>query len=180
MAEAPQHPERTTEAAIAVLGALAAGQSPTKAATAGGITLAELRRWQAEDVRFADRMADALDAGTDLLEDEVFRRAVTGIETPIVNRKTGEIEGYATKFSDMLLVRLLGARHPTRWREAARGASPGEAAAAPGALSLDLTGLTLEEQRTFRDLLARAEQRAAERAQTARQSRATRSDVSLH
>ena len=179
MAEAPQHPERTTEAAIAVLGALAAGQSPTKAATAGGLTLAELRRWQAEDVRFADRMADALDAGTDLLEDEVFRRAVVGVVTPVF-AKNGDIVGENIKYSDMLLVRLLGARHPTRWREAARGASPGDVPAAPGALSLDLTGLTLEEQRTFRDLLARAEQRAAERAQTARQSRATRSDVSLH
>ncbi len=174
------HPERTPAAATTILAALAAGHTPTKAATAAGLTLAELRRWQADDVRFADRMADALDAGTDLLEDEVFRRAVIGVETPIVNRKTGEIEGYATKYSDMLLVRLLGARNPTRWREASRGASPGDVATAPAGMGLDLSGLTLEEQRTFRDLLARAEQRAAERAQTIRQSRATRSDLSLH
>lgn len=167
------HPERTPIAADTVLAALAAGHSPSKAALAAGIELRELRRWQAEDVRFAERMADALDQGTDLLEDEVFRRAVTGIETPIVNRKTGEIEGYSTKYSDTLLLRLLGARHPSRWREAARAGTPADPDR-PDAAPVDLSDLTLEEQRTFRDLLARAETRAAERAQTLRQAQSSR------
>lgn len=173
------HPERTADAAAAILASLAAGQSPSKAAAAAGLELRELRSWQAEDVRFADRMADALEVGTDLLEDEVFRRGVVGVSTPIV-AKDGSVVGESVKYSDTLLLRLLAARHPARWRDATRTATPVSQDAPGAAAGLDLSDLTLEEQRTFRDLLARAEQRAADRAQTARQSRTTRSDVSLH
>lgn len=140
------------------------------------MTLGELRSWQSSDPRFAGRMGDALAQGDDLLEDEVFRRAVVGVTT-LTTAKDGSTTE-STRYSDTLLVKLLGARNPAKWRETVRTLT----ATAPGATqdaTLDLSALTLEEQRNLRDYLARAEQRAVERTAAERQSQSSRSGITL-
>jgi hypothetical protein len=74
------------------------------------------------DESFADAMADALETGTDLLENEALRRAKEGV----ARFYEGEVCGYVRKYSDTLLIFLLKAR---RRRSTKTGSSPNMPAA---------------------------------------------------
>ncbi|MEF8794423.1 hypothetical protein [Thiohalorhabdus sp.] len=59
----------------------------------------------------------ALDEGSDMLEAEARRRAVEGVDRPIYQR--GECVGFERQYSDQLLVRLLEAHKPDKYRHRA-------------------------------------------------------------
>ena len=65
-------------------------------------------RRRSED--FAAQWREALEEGTDLLEAEARRRAVTGVDKPVFYK--GEVVGSITKYSDRLLMFLLRAHDP--------------------------------------------------------------------
>ena len=70
--------------------------------------------WIAEDPDFAQRFDDARDIAADGLEREARLRATVGTKEPVYYQ--GEIVGYVQKKSDMLLIALLNAYRPERFR----------------------------------------------------------------
>jgi hypothetical protein len=60
-------------------------------------------------------MADAIDEGTDVLEDEVFRRAREGVEKPVFYE--GVECGTVRVYSDTLAIFLLKGRRPDKFKE---------------------------------------------------------------
>lgn len=104
------------------LEALGAGWSVRHAAT---LTTHAFQRWyelRAADERFAESWAQAVEQGTQVLEDEARRRAVDGWEEPVYQQ--GELAGTVRKYSDQLLTLLLRGRRPTMYRESAPATSP--------------------------------------------------------
>ena len=67
------------------LDSLAHGLSVTGAANAAGIGRRTPYGWRAADVEFGKAWDAAIEAGTDLLEDEGWRRAVKGTQEPVVS-----------------------------------------------------------------------------------------------
>jgi transposase-like protein len=83
---------RTPKRRGAFLTAISAGQSVSAACRAAGIARSAVYTWRKDDAEFADAWDEAIEAGTDLLEDIARRRAVAQ--------------------SDLLLIFLLRARRP--------------------------------------------------------------------
>ena len=99
------------------LEALAAGWSVRHAAA---LTTHAFQRWyelRAADEEFAESWAQAVEQGTQALEDEARRRAVDGWEEPVFQQ--GELAGTVRKYSDQLLTLLLRGRRPAMYREGA-------------------------------------------------------------
>jgi hypothetical protein len=99
------------------LSELAAGNSITAACRAIGIGRPAAYQWR-KDPTFAKRWEDALEAGADLLEDELKRRAVDGVEEPVFYQ--GKIVGHVHKYSDNLLMFRLKALRPNKYRDVVR------------------------------------------------------------
>ena len=72
---------------------------------------------------FAARWDAALDAAVDALEDEARRRAMDGIDRPITYQ--GEITGTYKEYSNPLLITLLKAHRPEKYRERFEHSGPG-------------------------------------------------------
>lgn len=111
----PQRISRNPKSKLAyqrrMLEALASGMSPTPAARAAGVGRSTAYLWRQSDPDFAAKWDEAVADGIDLLEEEVRRRAVDGVnERPIYHRgvQVGEIKDY----SDKLLIFLLKTRRP--------------------------------------------------------------------
>lgn len=114
-----RHPKKR-----AFLRALAETGTVMRAAKASGIdrTLVYTPAWR-DDVQFQDAMARAKLMAADLLEAEVFRRAVEGVERPTGWHK-GVPGGYVREYSDLLLIFALKAVKPEyRDQVEARGAA---------------------------------------------------------
>jgi hypothetical protein len=91
----------------------------TTAARVAGIGRRTIYGWQEHDEAFAAAFRDAEIQATEVLEAEARRRAVEGVTstTPIYSR--GELLDtiVETKYSDTLLIFLLKARAPEKYRE---------------------------------------------------------------
>lgn len=81
----------------AFLDALEKGYSLSRAAKAAGHSASAFKAWKAEDADFAKDWDEAIEAGTDTLEDKARDRAM--------------------RESDSLMVVLLKARRPEKYRE---------------------------------------------------------------
>ena len=92
---------------------LASGASVRTAALSVSVKPEAPYEWRKLDQAFAERWQLAEEAGTDLIEEEAFRRAVTGVEKPVY--RGGEIVGHVSDFSDTMLMFLLKARRPERY-----------------------------------------------------------------
>ena len=105
--------KRTSTREGQFLAALAAGWSVTKAAEAIGIARRTAYDWRDTGADFAKLWDDAVEAGTDLMEDEAVRRAVEGVPRPVFYQ--GKVVGSMQEYSDYLLIRMLraGARRST-------------------------------------------------------------------
>ena len=104
------------------LNSLSRGLSVSDAAALVGATRQAFYLLRQRDPAFSQAWDAALDEGSDRLEDEARRRAVDGIDCPIFYR--GEVVGYVPRYSDTLLMFLLRARRPEKYRERPqRGAS---------------------------------------------------------
>lgn len=66
------------------------------------------------DEEFREAWGMALEEAADLLEAEARRRAVDGVERPIY--QGGELVGTERQYSDQLLIRLLEAHKPEKYR----------------------------------------------------------------
>ena len=78
-------------------------------------------RRRSED--FAAQWDEALEEGSDLLEAEARRRAVTGVDKPVYYK--GEVVGSITQYSDRLLMFLLRAHRPQMFRDGGKVKQPG-------------------------------------------------------
>lgn len=103
------------ERAKTVLAVLAAGGSLLAASTAAGISRGHLDRIRNKYPKFGKKVLEAIEAGTDALEDEAVRRASAGVDEPVFYQ--GEQCGTVRKYSDSLLIGLLKARRPHKFRE---------------------------------------------------------------
>ena len=89
--------ERTAEAKSAFLDALAKGASVARAARAAGVCREQPYAWRKKDADFATAWKDAIEDGTDALEDLALEMAAKG--------------------SERLIIFLLKARRPHVYRE---------------------------------------------------------------
>ncbi len=71
--------------------------------------------WQEHDDQFAAAFREAEIEATEALEAEAWRRACEGTEKPVY--QGGELVGHITEKSDTLLIFLLKARAPEKYRE---------------------------------------------------------------
>lgn len=106
----------------AFLEAFAEHGNITTAAKSAGISRRVVYKWQEHDADFLVAFHEAEAIATEVLEAEARRRAVEGVtqETPIYQR--GEHVGtiVKTEYSDTLLIFLLKARAPEKYRETIR------------------------------------------------------------
>jgi hypothetical protein len=109
---------RTPKKHHAFIHALAGGSSVRAACEAAGISKTAAFGWRRDDPDFAAAWDEAIEAGTETLEDEAVRRALAG--------------------SDTMLIFLLKARRPTVYRETLR--LGGMADTAPIAIKAAVTG----------------------------------------
>lgn len=74
-------------------------------------------QWRARDEEFARMWDEALERGTDALEDEAIRRAHEGTLKPVYQggKKVGDVR----EFSDTLMIFMLKARRPDRFKDRA-------------------------------------------------------------
>jgi|CXWL01.1.fsa_nt_gi hypothetical protein len=71
--------------------------------------------WRSQDEGFATAWEKAIELGTDALEDEAVRRAFQGVLKPVYQQ--GRRVGSIREFSDALLIALLKARRPKKYRD---------------------------------------------------------------
>lgn len=93
---------------VKFLSVLAMGWSPTAAAVAAGISRITAYEWRKNDPEFAQRWADAIEQGTDCLEDEAVRRANEGVEKPLLFQ--GDVVALVREHSDTLMTLMLKGR----------------------------------------------------------------------
>lgn len=89
-----------------------------KACEAVGISRQTAYDHRTKDKEFAAAWDEALEAGVDRLELEAWRRGVEGVDEPIVYK--GVITGTVRRYSDELLILLLRAHRPEKYRETRR------------------------------------------------------------
>lgn len=102
------------EAKAAIIEKLIEGLSITAAASHAGVGRTTAYQWREADPVFAEAWDDAIEAGTDRLEDETHRRAFNGVTRPVaVGKEIVEI----TEYSDTLAIFLLKGRRPEKFRD---------------------------------------------------------------
>lgn len=107
--------KRTPKKEAAFLDALRDGLSVTAACLDAGIARSSAYEWRAEDAGFRERWDDAVEEGTDRLEDEAQRRARDGVTEPVFYK--GHRVGEVQRYSDTLMIFLLKARRPDKFKD---------------------------------------------------------------
>lgn len=101
------------------LTSLATTGNVRKAAEACGVSTRLAYIHRSNDAEFAQAWQDALtEAIETVLEPEALRRAVEGTDKAVYHN--GEVVGYEKQYSDTLLIFLLKAARPEKYRETAR------------------------------------------------------------
>jgi hypothetical protein len=108
-------PAYGTDPRTKFLDGLASGLSVAGAAREAGVHRATPYGWREADPEFAQAWDVAREAGTDLLEDEAWRRAYDGTERPVYQQ--GGLVGKTREHSDLLLIFLLKGRRPEKYRD---------------------------------------------------------------
>lgn len=98
------------------LEALAAGWSVTKSAGLAGTDRRRLYEQRDQDEEFASAWAEAVELGTDALEDELRRRSIDGYDEETFDGK-GELVRRVRRLSPQDLITALKARRPEVYRE---------------------------------------------------------------
>jgi hypothetical protein len=109
---------RTDKARETFLLALTNAGNVTAACRAAGIGKQTAYQWRQDEPAFADAWADALEEAVDGLEKEAWRRAVDGVDKPIVYQ--GVVTGTYREYSDRMLEILLKAHRPDKFIERTR------------------------------------------------------------
>lgn len=122
----PWHDDATAEKVADFLDRLASTANVTKSAEVSGAHLRTLYRWKEKFPDFAAAWREAERVGTALLEDEALRRAKDGCDRPVFYE--GEQCGVIREYSDTLMIFLLKARDPDKYRERVDIAHSGQVA----------------------------------------------------
>lgn len=130
--------KRTPEKEAQFLAALSETASVTKSCELSDIARASIYEWRDADPEFRERWEAALDVGTDALEDEAVRRAKDGTLKPVFYQ--GEECGHIREFSDTLMIVMLKARRPDRFKERTSTEIMGNIAVTTGVPRGDETG----------------------------------------
>ena len=103
---------------------LKASPNVSVAAKAAGINRTYAYKLKSEDDEFAAAWDEAVESSTDAAEAEAFRRAVKGTVKPVfhMGKKVGGIREY----SDTLLIFLLKAHRPEKYRDAVKVTGSGK------------------------------------------------------
>lgn len=104
---------RTPKRDEGFLAALRDGRSVTAACIDVGISRSTAYQWREDDKEFAKAWDEAVEEGTDLLEDEAQRRARDGTQKPVY--QGGKKVGIVNEYSDTLLIFLLKARRRNKY-----------------------------------------------------------------
>lgn len=96
----------------------------SKAAKAAGINRQYAYELRASDAEFAAAWDEAVESSTDAAEAEAFRRAVKGTVKPVFHM--GEKVGGIREYSDTLLIFLLKAHRPEKYRDAVKVTGSGK------------------------------------------------------
>lgn len=118
----PWTPKDCPETRQKFLQALRDAHSPRRAAEIAGIGLSTAKLWKADDEEFAKQWEAAYDEGTDIIEDEVRRRAVEGYKEVTETETTGakgssSSRSVVHKYSDTLANLILQGRRPDKYRK---------------------------------------------------------------
>jgi len=97
------------------LAAFAEHGNVTLAAKACGLGRRTVYDKLAGDAEFKARFRDAEESAIDLLEAEAWRRAVAGVEKPVMS--AGKIVTFVRDYSDGLMTLLLRANRPMKYRD---------------------------------------------------------------
>lgn len=103
---------------IAFLIALAQLGNRGRAAEACGISKVLVWQWQRDDPAFKKAFVRAMEAASDLLEDEMIRRAAEGVLEPVY--QGGKLVGSMRRYSDTLLMFALRGAKPKKYAERQR------------------------------------------------------------
>jgi hypothetical protein len=90
----------------------------SKAAVAAGVSRKYVYTQREADAEFSQAWADAIDQAGDVMEAEAWRRAVKGTKKPVY--QSGALVGHVQEYSDTLLIFLLKAARPDKFRENSR------------------------------------------------------------
>lgn len=123
----------------------------SEACRGAGIGRTTAYRHRQADEAFALAWHDVEEEATDKMEAEAYRRGVKGVLKPVFQK--GEEVGQIREFSDQLLIVLLKAHKPEKYRERIDHRHSGDAPAAP---PLDVSKLSLAEAKSLRALLRKA------------------------
>lgn len=115
----------TSRRRAAFLKALTDTGNVSAAARAAKASRSRAYQLKAADPEFAAEWTDALETAIDSLDAEARRRALGGVETP--HFQQGRVAGTVRKYSDALLMFLLRAHRPERYRDRAVGGSEADA-----------------------------------------------------
>lgn len=110
-------PERVRAMFLRELGKRANVSDAARMAKIGRSTVYQ---WREAEPEFAASWDEAVEQALGLLEAEAWRRAVDGVEEPIVGRVGKDEDGivtYVRKYSDSLMQTLLKAHRPEKYRE---------------------------------------------------------------
>lgn len=106
--ELPHNAVRTPRTRAIVIDVLSRALSMQRAADEAGVSRTALFKWRNEDPDFDQECLDAIEGGTDRLEDEATRRGERGTRRGVWHK--GVRVGYEREYSDNLLGRTLSAR----------------------------------------------------------------------
>lgn len=115
-------PSRTSRLRERFLEGLSKGLSVTGASNLSGYPVRTAYGLRERNPEFAQAWTTAIEAGSDIIEDEALRRAVSGVDEPLtsmgrpVKNEDGSIF-YVKKFSDTLMIQILKARRSEKYRE---------------------------------------------------------------
>ncbi len=91
------------------------GGNVSRACEVAGLARQRVYEWRTVDEQFALAWDEAVETGTEELEQEARRRAYSGVDEPVFYQ--GEACGTIRKYSDTLLIFLLKGRKPDKYRE---------------------------------------------------------------
>ena len=106
---------RTADKEAEFLEALTTCGNVTRACEIAQVSRRSVYEWRDADESFAGAWIAAQRLGTEALEDEATRRAFEGTLRPVFHQ--GAECGVVREFSDVLMVFLLKARNPDRFKE---------------------------------------------------------------
>lgn len=116
----PQHRHDVADWGPAYLAALEVSARKGASAKLAGVTLRTVQRRRESDPAFAAQETTSMRVAADLIEDEVTRRAVEGVEEPVFGsggRGVGTVQvGTIRRYSDTLLLRLAERTESGSWR----------------------------------------------------------------